>query len=103
MQTSFRAWGGVGAVVGLVAVLTACAPSAPTQGPTAASSSSTPSKDCGRVCDPKGNGNAFMDAAYEKTYEPCLNQAVREGTTAQALGCTAKATQTCIALCEAAK
>jgi hypothetical protein len=42
-----------------------------------------------------------MDAAYARTYEPCLQEAVRQGTTVQALGCSAKATETCLALCKA--
>ncbi len=98
MQTSVGMWGRVVAVAAVFAALVACSPASSSKSSTSVSAASA--KDCAKTCDPKGNGNAYLDAAYSNTYEPCFNEAVRQGTTAQALGCTAKATQTCIALCE---
>ena len=100
---ALRSWLTVFAATLVAASSFACgaAPSAPASKPRSSDRTASAGKDCSRTCDPHGSGNAYMDAAYARTYEPCLQEAVRQGTTVQALGCSAKATETCLALCKA--
>ena len=64
------------------------------------SSGASSSNECASTCDPKGNGNKYMDAAYEKAYSPCLDEAVRLGKTAAEMKCSEKATDYCVKACE---
>ena len=67
---------------------------------TESTSSVSSSTTCSNMCDPMGGGNKYMDEAYENAYSPCLDEAVRNGKTADELQCSDKANQYCINACE---
>ena len=54
---------------------------------------------CWKACDPSEPGNAYKDQAYETAYKPCLDEAVKQGKTAEEMQCTKKATSACDAIC----
>jgi len=68
--------------------------------PPDSSLSASSSTTCSNMCDPMGGGNKYMDEAYENAYSPCLDEAVRNGKTADELQCSDKANQYCINACE---
>ncbi len=58
------------------------------------------SAKCEETCDPMKGSGKYMDKAYRNVYEPCLNEAVRKGITADENNCERKATKYCIEECE---
>ena len=74
--------------------------SADTNSSSSSSSTSSSSTNCSSLCDPMTGGNQYKDAAYSKTYSPCVSEAARQGTTAKALRCEEKATRTCMSMCQ---
>ena len=78
----------------------ACGGTPPSGSSRSSSEGSASSASCTTLCDPMTGGNRYKDAAYSKTYRPCLNEAARQGTTVQALRCEEKATAACMSMCQ---